>query len=321
MISLIATVKNEAASIEPFLQSLAMQTRLPDEVVIVDGGSCDGTVERIEAFRPRLGCPLRVVHRPGANIARGRNAAIRLARGDVLACTDAGVRLAPDWLAQLVAPLERNPLLDVAAGFFVADPHTVFEVALGAATLPDVDEIDGARFLPSSRSVAFRRRAWERAGGYPEWLDYCEDVVFDLALRRAGAQVSFVPAAVVQFRPRPTVAAFMRQYYRYARGDGKAGLWPQRHALRYLTYLLGPLALRYGRPHGAVWPVLGLLALLYVRAPYVRLVRRWGGMDLVERLAAGIMVPVLRGLGDLAKMAGYPAGITWRLRRQVTSDE
>jgi glycosyltransferase involved in cell wall biosynthesis len=321
MISLVATVKNEAASIEPFLQSLALQTRLPDEVIIVDGGSCDGTVEQIEAFRPRLGCPLRVERRPGANIAQGRNAAIRLARGDVLACTDAGVRLAPNWLAQLVAPLERNPLLDVAAGFFVADPHTVFEVALGAATLPDVDEIDGARFLPSSRSVAFRRRAWEHAGGYPEWLDYCEDVVFDLTLRRSGAHVSFVPAAVVHFRPRPTVAAFLRQYYRYARGDGKAGLWPQRHALRYLTYLLGPLALRYGRPRCAVWPALGLLALLYVRAPYVRLARRWGGMDLGERFAAGIMVLILRGLGDGAKMAGYPAGITWRLRRRVASGE
>jgi glycosyltransferase involved in cell wall biosynthesis len=320
MISLIATVKNEAASIGSFLQSLATQTRLPDNVVIVDGGSCDGTVERIEAFRPRLGCPLRVEVRPGANIAQGRNAAIRLARGDVLACTDAGVRLAPDWLAQLVAPLERNPLLDVAAGFFVADPHTVFELALGATTLPDVEEIDGARFLPSSRSVAFRRRAWERAGSYPEWLDYCEDVVFDLALRRSGARVTFVPAAVVYFRPRPTVATFMCQYYRYARGDGRAGLWPRRHAIRYLTYLLGPLAARYARPRRAVWPALGVLALCYVRTPYVRLARRWGGMDLPERVAAGIMIPILRGLGDIAKMAGHPAGMTWRLRRRAIRD-
>ncbi|MER3404903.1 MAG: glycosyl transferase family 2, partial [Chloroflexota bacterium] len=95
MLSLIVTVKNEAHSIEPFLDSLLAQTRLPDEVVIIDGGSCDGTVERILAYRHRLGCPLHIEVYPGANIAQGRNRAVALAQGDLIACTDAGVRLAP----------------------------------------------------------------------------------------------------------------------------------------------------------------------------------------------------------------------------------
>jgi glycosyltransferase involved in cell wall biosynthesis len=317
MLSLIATVKNEAHSIGPFLDSLLGQTRLPDEVVIVDGGSCDGTVERILAYRDRLGCPLRVEVYAGATIAQGRNRAIELAGGEIIACTDAGVRLAPDWLEKLVAPLERNPLLDVAAGFFVTDPHNLFELALGVTTIPDVDEINGARFLPSSRSVAFRRSAWRRAGGYPEWLDYCEDVVFDLALRRSGARFTFVPQAIVYYRPRRTVCAFFKQYYLYARGDGKAGLWPHRHAIRYLTYTLGSWLALHGRPRWAIWPLLLGLGLLYVRAPYVRLARRWGERHPAERALAVLLVPLLRYIGDVAKMTGYPAGLVWRIRRRL----
>ena len=50
-----------------------------------------------------------------------------------------------------------------------------------------------ARFLPSSRSVAFRKSAWTAIGGYPAWLDYGEDIVFDLALQeRFNAYVSFL---------------------------------------------------------------------------------------------------------------------------------
>ena len=52
---------------------------------------------------------------------------------------------------------------------------------------PTRDEVDPATFLPSSRSVAFRKAAWAAVGGYPEWLDYCEDLVFDLSLRERGA--------------------------------------------------------------------------------------------------------------------------------------
>jgi GT2 family glycosyltransferase len=236
--------------------------------------------------------------------------------------TDAGVRLDPGWLEALAAPLlAGDPPVDVASGFFVPDPQSPFERAMGATVLPAVEDVDPATFLPSSRSVAFRKAAWESVGGYPEWLDYCEDLVFDLRLKEAGHGFAFVPEARAYFRPRSTLRDFYVQYYRYARGDGKADLWRKRHAIRYATYIAGPLLAKWAlrrkdTPAGTVMLViLGLAAAGYCRRPYARLLPMLRGLPLPQALLAVALVPVIRLTGDLAKMAGYPVGVLWRLRR------
>jgi glycosyltransferase involved in cell wall biosynthesis len=328
LISVIATVLNEGESLRGLLDSLVAQTRAPDEIVIVDGGSRDQTLAILAEYAGRL--PLRVIEAPGCGISAGRNRAIAEAHGDVIASTDAGVVLVPGWLEALTAPLLDDASVQVVGGFFEADPHTVFEAALGATTLPLEDEIDAASFLPSSRSVAFRRSAWEAVGGYPEWLDYCEDLIFDLRLKAAAPEWVFSPAAVAHFRPRKSLRAFMRQYYRYARGDGKADLWRKRHAIRYATYFLGlPLIaglILFGRPAAQfVGAGLGLLgASAYLNRPYRRLP---AVLDAAEArgafrrtratwLKAILWIPVIRAAGDLAKMAGYPVGWAWRLKHK-----
>src|SRR5512143_802375 len=106
-VSLILTVLNEGASIRKVLDSLRAQTRPPDEVVIADGGSRDDTVAILRDYAAAGRLPLRVVETPGANIAQGRNAAIRLTTGEIIAVTDAGVRCALDWLEKLTAPFAR----------------------------------------------------------------------------------------------------------------------------------------------------------------------------------------------------------------------
>lgn len=315
-VTVVATVLNEEWSIGELIDSLAAQTRPPDQVIISDGGSTDGTVERIRSTaRGRLDLEILELH--GSNISEGRNAAIGRAMGDVIAVTDAGVRLAPAWLEQLAAPFEkRRGRVDVVSGFFEPAPTTVFEMAMGATVLPTREEVNPARFLPSSRSVAFTKKAWTRAGGYPEWLDYCEDVLFDLALRRSGCVFAWAPEAVAYFRPRSNLGAFWRQYYRYARGDGKAGLWPGRHAIRYLSYGTGlALLLASHRRPGFLLP-LTLAAALHLRVPYRRLIPRSRGLEPRDRLAALAWVPIIRLVGDLAKMAGYPVGVLWRLRQR-----
>lgn len=316
-VSLICTVLNESQTIHKLLNSIAEQSRLPDEIVIVDGGSTDNTVALIQAFAERHGLPLQLIHAPGANISRGRNLAIDAAAGPIVASTDAGVRLDDGWLDALCQPFETNASAKVVSGFFVPDCTSTFEVAMGATVLPILADIDPLTFLPSSRSIAFLKSAWQQAGQYPEWLDFCEDLIFDFRLRDLTGPFLFAPTAVAYFRPRSSLRAFFKQYYQYARGDGKADLWRKRHAIRYFTYLAAvPLLLTLGLLGSPWWWSLGLLGAVGMFATaYRRLPLLWGDLPLVEKIKAAMWIPVIRISGDVAKMVGYPVGLQWRLAR------
>jgi hypothetical protein len=226
------------------------------------------------------------------------------------------------------------------AGFFLPDVHgetgteRIFLTAMAATVLPLAEEIDPQKFLPSSRSIAFTKSVWQAAGGYPEWLDYCEDLIFDMAINAQAPTLpsAFVwaPAALVYFQPRGSLRTFWTQYYRYARGDGKADLWRKRHLIRYLTYLvIFPALLGHGL-WGTVAPWLGWIGLLfgviaYCARPWQRLGLLTASLapspapplSLSQRLAAALWVPLIRAIGDVAKMVGYPVGLWWRWRRRT----
>ena len=366
-ISVVFTVLNEAAALPRLLDSIAAQTRQPDEVVACDGGSRDGTVALLRAERR---FPLRVIESPGANISRGRNEAISAATGDLIACTDAGVMLDPRWLERLTKfwisdfgfgisesdPIQdpsdsstqpghnsevfahadssqskiQNPkskIVNWAGGFFLPDARSTFEVAMGATVLPVARDVKPETFLPSSRSVAYLKSAWMQAGGYPEWLDYCEDLIFDLRMRDLFGPCCFAPEAIAYFRPRSSLRAFARQYYLYARGDGKADLWLKRHLIRYGTYFIalplmlgGVILLPIPALKAASAAAVLVGAAAYTRAPYRRLAAAWGKLAVREKMKAAALVPLIRVVGDVAKMIGYPVGVWWRLQhRRIAS--
>jgi len=326
-VSVVATVYNEGDSVRTLMDSLLYQTRQPDEIVICDGGSVDDTVAQLEDYVGRAP-GLRIVASPGANISRGRNRAVTEAEGTVIACTDAGVRLDPHWLEQLIAPFEESEnsterSVEAVGGFFVAEVSGPFQVAMGATVLPLVEEIEPSRFLPSSRSVAYTKALWQRVGGYPEWLDYCEDLVFDLRILSEAKVSAFAwaPRAIAYFRPRTELKSFWQQYYRYARGDGKADLWRLRHAVRYATYLILIPALLGHALWGqeARWlGVIGLMAggIVNCARPWWRLRRLAKDLPLFAWIQAAALVPVVRLVGDAAKIAGYPVGLLWRWRNR-----
>lgn len=315
MITLIATVLNEGDNIHHVMNSIKAQTRQPDEIVIVDGGSTDHTVSILESYADQL--PLRVIIEPDSNISQGRNRALMEATGDIIAVTDAGVKLTNTWLETITQPMLDNPDVEVVAGFFHADPQNLFEIALGATTLPLQDEIDPHTFLPSSRSIAFRKSRSDFIGGYPEWLDYCEDLIFDLRLKETSQPFVFVPDALVYFRPRSSLRKFYKQYYLYARGDGKANLWLKRHIIRYVTYLVVvPVVFLLGLlVHPLLWGLYLLGGAVYLYQPYRRLphiLKSRSDTSLMTWLYCIFMIPVIRVVGDIAKMIGYPVGLRWR---------
>ena len=304
-VTLVSTVKDCASSAPVFIASLGAQTRRPDEVVIVDGGSADGTAEAYERADD-----VTVLTEPEANISRGRNVAITAATHDVIAATDADCELDPGWLEAIVAPIEAGA--DVSMGWYEPMLETTFDRCMAAVNLPlDAASVEAARFNPSHRSVAFRREAIEAVGGYPEWLAIGEDMWVDQRWREIGVDMRFAPEAIVRWRLREGLGATWRQYFRYAQGDAQAGMHPERHAVRFGVYAGLGLALASGR----TWPKLlaAAGALAYAREP-VR--RGWARTDGPSgRAIATVAVPALMALTDAAKMAGYAVGLAGRVRR------
>jgi glycosyltransferase involved in cell wall biosynthesis len=315
-ISVIVTVRNESSSVEELIDSLLDQTDPPAEIVVADGGSEDGTPERIEEIAHRAKVPIRVIRGGPLNIAGGRNLAISQTSGPIVAVTDAGTTPRPDWLAELVAPFRESDDVAVSSGFFQPGGRTLFQRILARVITPQLEEVDPSRFLPSSRSIAFRKEWWSRVGKYPEWLDHCEDLVFDLELRDAGARFAFAPAAVVDWDARPTLRAFARQYFLYGRGDGHAGLWPGRHAIRYFSYALGLGLVAAAVATSSLIPValLALLGAAYMSKFYRRVWRIRPGDGATGMAVAWVLIPPIVITGDVSKMAGYLIGRLGRPR-------
>jgi glycosyltransferase involved in cell wall biosynthesis len=303
-VSLVVTVLNESEAITKLLDSILAQRRLPDEVVVVDGGSSDDTLAVLERYQGRL--PLKIIVDVGANISRGRNVGIQSATYELIAVTDAGVRLDPQWLATIIAPLERPNPPEFVSGFFLPESVGVFEHALAMTTLPAPDEMGKGRFMPSSRSVAFPKSTWALVGGYPEWMTWSEDVLFDLALIHRGVTIEYVQEAIAWFRPRASLRSFARQYRNYAYGDGQGLLWTRRHLIRYGTYLgLLPFVLwLMGKNRGVGLLLLAIGAFGMFWTP---LKRHWRSGK--HRWSALPLIPLIRLTGDIAKMWGYPQAL------------
>lgn len=299
-VTVIATVRDEAAAVDTLLDSLMSGIRVPDEIVIADGGSTDGTYERLRE-RGAANLRLRAILAPG-NRSVGRNAAVRASRHAVIACTDAGVEVAPEWLEELARRFEEDPSVDVVAGFYRPVGVTWFERAAGVVSAPSLSEVDLARFLPSTRSIAFRRTVFDRVGGFDESLAHNEDTPFALALKRAGCKFAFAPEAIVGWRPRGNMRAFMHQHRRFGFGDGESGVQGWFYATLAAKYAIGFTLLLLGIWFPVAWWVLaGVVALFTVQQA-----RR--GLGRIPAVEALVIVPALKVSYDLAYLSGYLRG-------------
>lgn len=228
-VTLIATVRNEEENITGWLDSLLAQTRLPDEIVIVDGGSTDKTFDVLLAFAKRSPVPIKVWQEPGANIARGRNVAIERAAGPLIACTDAGCVIPPDWLATITGPFAVDATIEVVAGYYEAIQQSDLQRVMAAYFVAPPAQIEPQSFLPSARSLVFRKEVWQKVGGFPEWLTLtAEDTLFDLMLKKHTRHWAFVPEAVVRWQLKRTIPQLYRQVHAYGRGEGEAGIFPEK---------------------------------------------------------------------------------------------
>jgi cellulose synthase/poly-beta-1,6-N-acetylglucosamine synthase-like glycosyltransferase len=244
-IALISTVFNEGASIARWINALRAQTVQPDEFVIADGGSKDRTVSLLkQGFEP-VGFPKPRIIVQRCNIAEGRNLAIRNTASDVVVSLDAGSVPETEWLAEIVKPFRENQDVGVVGGWCPCIAGNAFQKKLEKYSVSPKEHMPvGGDCRPSSRNVAFRRKAWESVGGYPEWLTLAaEDALFNANLHFAGIRFFYQPSAVVKWEARPDLAGYLKMMWSYGYGSGEMGQDPRLYWQWLLTTLVPPLIL------------------------------------------------------------------------------
>lgn len=236
-ISVVTTMLNDEASAKDLMSALVPQLGPRDELIVVDGGSSDGTAEVVRAFAA-FDIRVRLIIEPGAGISQGRNTGIRAASYDAIACTDAGCVPVPGWLGAFRRAFARHPEVDLWTGTYRVEARAPWEHALAAVGYPRIEELAhptplvrlygrlfGRAFdptMPTGRSVAFARVAWASVGGFPEDLQTGEDVLFGRSIVADGGRARMVRDAEVSWAQRPTFRANLTMYRRYGEGSGNS---------------------------------------------------------------------------------------------------
>lgn len=304
--TLIITVLNEEKTIQQLLQSIAEQTRLPNEIIIVDGGSFDKTKEIIECFvKNHAELHIRLLSKKG-NRSIGRNEAISNAVYDIIACTDAGCILDKQWFAEIIAPLE-NKQVDIVSGYYAGKPHTLFQQCLVPYVLVMPDRVNPEYFLPATRSMAMRKTIWEKVGEFDEKYACNEDYVFSKKLGKAKARIVFQQSAVVYWIPRNSVKDAFTMFYRFAYGDAYARIYRPKVLFLITRYLLGLflIVLAIWQPQLVI--VLFACFFLYICWAIAKNFRY------VPKAGAIVLLPYLQFLSDIAVLWGTARGMIDRM--------
>lgn len=208
-VSVIVPAYNAQDTIDECVCSL-LKLRYPAELLelqVVDNASTDGTAQALRRYGERIV----VTQERRRGPAAARNAGVRRTAAHVVAFTDADCTVEPDWLAQLVAPLE-DPRVGIAGGTILAR-RPANEVARFGEAIHDHRKAIELYRPPYviGMSWASRRAVIRALRGFDERFRRVQDVDLSYRMIQAGYLLVFVPEAVVYHRNEDTLFRLFRE--------------------------------------------------------------------------------------------------------------
>ena len=216
-VSVVVCAYNAAETLDDCLASLQKLTYPDFEVIVVNDGSRDSTSEIARRF-PRV----RVIDVQNGGLSAARNVGLAQAAGEIIAFTDADVRVDPDWLSYLVQPLVTSDVVGSGGPNVVPldDPYVAQCVARSPGGPTQVLLTDRTAEHVPGCNMAFRRSALAAIGGFnPVFLRAGDDVDVCWRLQSKGQTIGFSPSALVWHHHRPSITAYWRQQVGYGEGE------------------------------------------------------------------------------------------------------
>lgn len=307
LVSAVVVNWNGAWYLGECLESLFAQSHRDLEVIVVDNGSNDGSLDLLRAFGDRIRL---IANRENRGFAGGANQGIRAARGDYIALLNNDARAEPSWLAELVAAIESAPDIGMCASKILFFPETAFIDKAGHLMYPDglnagrgkwerdrgqYDAREEALF-PDGAAALYRKRMLQEIGLFDEdFFAYGDDADLGMRARLSGWRCLYVPSAVVYHRHSQSLG----------RNSPQKALLVERNRF-WLAVKLWPWPLLLASPlFTAVrffWQAYGALASSGSAGAFIRANSR-------RKLLATLLAAYASGLKGLPAM--------WRKRRQI----
>jgi succinoglycan biosynthesis protein ExoA len=252
-VTIVVPALNEAAYIETCLASLIKQwPATACEIMVMDGGSRDGTVALVEAFAARYPAPdfpaIRVLPNPRRIQSAAVNLAARLAapRATILIRADAHAHYPAGFIRRCVADLLRTGATSVVVPMCNrSQPEAGLQRAIAAAQSSRLGNGGSAHrakprsgFVDHGHHAAFDRAFFLSIGGYDETFTHNEDAELDHRAQLAGGRVWMCADEPVTYFPRKRLGALARQYFRHGAGRARTLL---KHRLKPRPRQMAPV--------------------------------------------------------------------------------